>query len=75
MYEWSKVCWWKLAKRQQNKAPNNKGGEKGYKMDGPKFMSKEEITNWGVSQGEHEQIKDSNLSSQGAYHRRRGEML
>jgi hypothetical protein len=48
---------------------------KRYKIDRPKFMSKEETTNWGISQGEHEQIKDSNVSSQGAYHRRRGEML
>lgn len=46
----------------KTKHPTTKGGEKGYKMDGPKFISNEKTTNWGISQGEHEQIKDSNFS-------------
>jgi hypothetical protein len=34
-----------------------KKGRKRYKMEGPKSWQKEEITNWGRPQGEHEQIK------------------
>ncbi len=50
--------WWKLL--SVIKQNIQKKGRKRYKMEGPKFIQKEETTNEGGLQGEHEQIKYSN---------------
>jgi hypothetical protein len=55
------------------KHPTKKKVRKRYKMEGPKSNQKRKTTNNTGSQGEHEQIKYSNLSPlQGAYQIRRG---